>query len=406
MADDLRLKMLDDLLEAERGFREMAERQVRALRGVLTELAYRLAGDRLEQMRQLDPSAPANWKAEDWRRFFLAVSLTPSGEGWGKPNGNGNGHAAEIATLQAKVATLERELAQAREALAEASPYRRKVDADNPLLPPAAPVPTGVGGRLADFVMPKIPKAYEHRWQVRTQMSKADADLHLKRRGMVLKCIAEGLSVQVEIGRRVGDATGSQYRSGSMRRVFEALEENGLITAQTLSLEVSGNLPTRLVAVRLTEEGKKFCQALGWQVVESDWERLIRLHEGEAQEGHTLAVLLVASGARLRGWQAEVLPEVQGHARPDLLIQKGDERVYVEVETGTRLHEGNAKWRMNADLNGGRVALVARNGEERQVLVADCRHVAEHGMATDLEALIAVRFDEVNETTPLWVEVW
>ncbi|MCX7854311.1 MAG: hypothetical protein N2383_16210, partial [Caldilineales bacterium] len=50
---------------------------------------------------------------------------------------------------------------------------------------------------------------------------------------------------------------------------FEALEENGLITAQTLSMEVSGNLPTRLVAVRLTEEGKKCCRALGWQVRDS-----------------------------------------------------------------------------------------------------------------------------------------
>ncbi|WP_041455055.1 hypothetical protein [Anaerolinea thermophila] len=35
--------------------------------------------------------------------------------------------------------------------------------------------------------------------------------------------------------------------------------------------------------------------------------------------------------------------------------------LYVEVETGTCLHDTNAKWRMNAELNGGRVALVARS---------------------------------------------
>lgn len=401
MVDDPHLRMLDDLLKAERGFRELAERQVRALRGVLTELAYRLAGDRLEQLRQSDPSAPSNWQPQEWRNFFLSVSLTPTGDGWGKPNGKG--HAEEMAALQAEIAALKRELTQTREA---ASPYRRKVDADNPLLPPGAPVRTVAGGHLQPFVMPKIPKAYEHRWQVRTQMSKADAELHLKRRGMVMKCLADGLSVQVEIGRLVGDATGSQYRSGSIRRVFEALKESGLVITQTLASTVNGNMPTRLVAVRLTEEGKKFCQALGWQVAENDWERLIRLHEGESQEGHTLAVLLAASGARLRGWQVQVLPEVEGNARPDLLLHRGDERVYVEVETGTRLHEENAKWRMNADLNGGRVALVARNFEERQVLVNDCRRVAEHGMATDLEALIAVRFDEVNETTPYWMDEW
>jgi hypothetical protein len=403
MVDDLRMRMLDDLLTAERNFRDLAERKARALTGVLTELAYRLAGEKLEQMRQLDPSAPQGWKPEDWRSFFLAVSLTPPGEGWGKPNGNpppgGNGHAAEIAALQAKVTALERELAQARQVS-----HQRRVEQDNPLLVATQPQ---AGGRLAGFTMPKIPKAWEHRWQVRTEMSKADAELHLKRRGMVLKCLADGLSVQVEIGKYVGDATGAQYRSGAMRRVFEALEESGLIVRQTLTLQVTGNMPTRLAVARLSAEGKEFCsKGLGWQVVESDWERLLRLHEGDKQEGHTLAVLLCASAARLRGWTVEVLPEVQGNARPDLSIAKGDERIYVEVETGARLHDANAKWRMNADLNGGRVALVARNVEERGVLVADCKHVAGHGMATDVETLIAGRLVEVGEGDPLWAEEW
>lgn len=403
-ADDLRLKMLDDLLTAERGFRDMAERRARALVGVLTELAYRLDGERLERLRQLDPGAPGTWKPEDWRSFFLAVSLTPQA-GWGKPNGNGNGsgHAAEIAALQAKIAALERELA-----LAKASPYQRRVDADNPLLPPATtpPVPAAAVGWLAGFVMPKIPRAYEHRWQVRGQMSRADEELHLKRRGMVLKCLAEGLNVQVEIGRYVGDATGGQYRSGAIRRVFEALEESGLIVRQTLSMTVTGNMPTRLAVARLTQEGQQMCRALGWQVVESEWERLLRLHEGEKQEEHVLSILLFATSARLREWEVEVLPEVEGNARPDVVIRRDGERVYVEVETGTRLHEDNAKWRMNAALNGGKVALVARNVEERRVLVADCQHVAEHGMATDVETMIGNKFVDVSAADPLWAEVW
>lgn len=223
---------------------------------------------------------------------------------------------------------------------------------------------------------------------------------------MVLKCLAEGLNVQVEIGRYVGETTAAQYRSGSIRRVFEVLEESGLIVRQTLALQVTGNMPTRLAVARLSEEGRQFCRALGWSVVESDWERLIRLHEGDKQEGHTLAVLLFAAAARLRGRTVEVLPEVQGKARPDLVITQDGQRLYVEVETGTRLHEGNAKWRMNAELNGGRVALVARNVEERGVLAADCRHVAEHGCATDVETLISGKFAEVSEGDPLWAEEW
>lgn len=108
----------------------------------------------------------------------------------------------------------------------------------------------------------------------------------------------------------------------------------------------------------------------------------------------------------VRGWEVEVLPQVEGVARPDLAISRGEERVYVEVETGTRLHEANTKWRLNAELNGGKVALVARNVEERQVLVADCRHVASHGMASDVETLILSRFGEVGANDPLWAEVW
>jgi hypothetical protein len=298
------------------------------------------------------------------------------------------------------VAALERELAQTRQAAA----YQRRVEQDNPLIPPQ--VKTTTGGRLANFVLPKIPKALEHRWQVRTAMSKADEELHLRRRGMVLKCLADGLNVQVEIGHYVGQETLAQYRSGAIRRVFEALEEAGLILRQTLTLQVTGSMPTRLALARLTAEGRQFCEALGWQVVESEWERLLRLHEGEKQEGHTLAVLLMAVSARLRGWTVEILPEVSGKARPDLSIAKGEERLYVEVETGTRLHDGNAKWRMNAELNGGRAALVARNVEERGVLVSDCRHVAEHGCATDVETLINGKFVEVREDDPLWAEVW
>jgi hypothetical protein len=393
--------MLDDLLAAERNFRDLAEKRTRALTGVLTELAYRLAGERLEQMRQLDPSAPGGWKPEDWRNFFLSVSLTPHGDGWGvktPANGNGNGkHHAEISALQVKIAALERELAQARQTQARVT--QPKAEPDNqPMVQPS--------GRLSAFVMPKIPKAYEHRWQVRAEMSKADAELHLKRRGMALKCLADGQNVQVEIGRYVGDASGAQYRSGSIRRVFDALEESGLIVRQTLVLQVTGNMPTRLAVARLSAEGKQFCAALGWQVAESEWERMIRLHEGEKQEGHTLAVLLFAAAARLRGWMVEILPEAQGNARPDMAISRAEQRLYVEVETGTRLHDANAKWRMNADLNGGRCALVARNVEERGTLVSDCKHVAEHGCATDIETLIAGRLVEVNEGDALWAEEW
>jgi len=400
MSDELRLRMLEDLLEAERSFRDLAERRVRALAGVLTELAYRLDGERLEQLRQLDPSAPGTWQPEEWRNFFLG--LPRKSDGWGQPGGN---HQKEISALQAKIASLERELAQARLLAARAAEEKAKVESSEAKTAPL-PATAITTDRLSGFVMPKIPDAYAHRWMVRGQMSKADEELHLRRRGMVLKCLADGLNVQVEIGRYVGDATGAQYRSGSIRRVFEALEESGLIIRQTLKMSVTGNLPTRLSVARLSQEGRQMCRALGWEVCESDWERLDRLHEGQNQEEHTLSILLFAASARLRGWKVLVLPEVEGSARPDVLIERDGERAYVEVETGTRLHEGNSKWRMNAELNGGKIALVARNVEGRRVLIADCRHVAAHGMATDIESIIKDRFVDVTADSPIWAETW
>jgi hypothetical protein len=403
MNDELRLRMLEDLLEAERNFRDLAERRARALAGVLTELAYRMDGERLERLRQLDPSAPGTWQPEEWRNFF--AGLPQKSNGWGQPCSDGS-HQKEISALQARIASLERELAQARLLAAQAAEEKAKAESKAEAKIAPSPATAITTDRLSGFVMPKIPAAYAHRWMVRGQMSKADEELHLKRRGMVLKCLADGLNVQVEIGRYVGDATGAQYRSGAIRRVFESLEESGLIVRQTLKMSVSGNLPTRLSVARLSQEGRQMCRALGWEVRESDWERLDRLHQGQNQEEHTLSVLLFAASARLRGWKVTVLPEVEGVARPDLLIESDSERWYVEVETGTRLHEDNSKWRMNAELNGGKIALVARNVEERRVLISDCQHIADHGVATDIETIIKDRFVDVTADSPIWAETW
>jgi|GEM_PF-6811810 len=100
-----------------------------------------------------------------------------------------------------------------------------------------------------------------------------------------------------------------------------------------------------------------------------------------------------------------ILPEVEGNARPDMLLTEPDGAKYVEVETGTRLHEENAKWRMNAALNGGTIALVARNVAERKQLISDCRNIGS-GQATDVETLIATKFTEIPPSTPLWAETW
>ena len=131
----------------------------------------------------------------------------------------------------------------------------------------------------------------------------------------------------------------------------------------------------------------------------------MRLHEGDRFPEHTLAVLIFALHARKRGFATQVLPPVEGSkAVPDLLALRGEEKWYVEVELGQK--ESPAKWRNQAKLNGGKVALCAATPATRQRLVGDCRLDKLSGMAADLETLIKVKFQTITEETPLWLEEW
>lgn len=420
----MRLRMLDDLLSAERTFRTQAETKSRALIGVLTEMAYRLAGQKLEEMRQKDPLTPQNWSPEDWRAFFLSVQVGMS-EGWGMLPQPGSSGQAEIAKLQAKAAALERELQRLREQHSVALPResvalpREAVEvsaagrtatapqkADDHLL--SLPDPLPYGSLLPDLValqsLPEVPALYADRFKV-DGISNREAALNLRRRALVLRCLAVGLSVSIEISFLIGGLSGGDPRSGSIRRVWDALEKQRLIVKKTLAMTYRDNSPTRLVVARLSEDGKHLVRNWGWPVEETEWERLNRLHEGEKQEAHTLSILLFAASARLRGWKVSLLPEVPGPAAPDIHVEREGVGWYVEVETGTREQAQNAKWRLNAELNGGRVALCARNSDDRQQLIDDCRHVAQHGVACDVEMLVAERLHEPAKSS-LWAIEW
>jgi len=100
----------------------------------------------------------------------------------------------------------------------------------------------------------------------------------------------------------------------------------------------------------LSDKGRDLVQDLGWQVYESVWERMQRLHEkGNYQGKHTVAALAFVYQARLRGWIAGVIPEVDaGLFFPDAVVEKGGESYYVEVELiGQKL----SKWHNMARLS-------------------------------------------------------
>ena len=418
-APNLRLNALDDLLAAERSFRALSESRLRGLIEVLTELAYRMDGEKLEAARKNDPTAPRSWTAETWSAFF-------AGQRRENPTWSGADDglrqvllalSAERDELRRRVFELDQQLARPRLAAMTAETptgdvrpaERRKVPphpvAFDPLVSAAY---AGLPKELAEFQPPPVPAEFQERFRLGASVTPKDAQANLRRRWMTLRILASsGIAPAVEYYSLIGRLDGISQRAGSVMRPIEALAEQAhLIEWQTPAIPLVGSTLTRLTLIRLSADGRQLCSQVGWQPVESEWERLIRLHQGDQQEHHTLAVLIFAAHARLRGWQVTVLPEIAGtSARPDVRVEREGEVLFVEVETGTRQHAGNGKWNNLAQLNQGRIALCARNVAERGTLVEDCRRLGS-GLATDLETLIAVKMHQVEPKDSLWAVTW
>ena len=418
-APNLRLNALDDLLAAERSFRAQSESRLRGLIEVLTELAYRMDGEKLEAARKNDPTAPRSWTTEAWSAFF-------AGQRRENPAWSGADDrlrqtiltlTAERDELRRRVFELDRQLAEVRLTPAtvetsseDAKPAERRKTPPRPAVFDAlvSAAYAGLPEQLAVFQAPPVPAEFQERFRLGASVTPRDAQANLRRRWMTLRILAvSGIAPAVEYYSLIGRLDGISQRAGSVIRPIEALAEQAhLIEWQTPAIPLAANTLTRLTLIRLSADGRQLCSQIGWQPVESEWERLIRLHQGDQQEHHTLAVLIFAAHARLRGWQVTVLPEVAGtSARPDVRVEREGEVLFVEVETGTRQHAGNGKWNNLSQLNQGRIALCARNAAERDTLIEDCRKLGS-GLATDLETLIAVKMHQVEPKDPLWAVTW
>jgi hypothetical protein len=207
-----------------------------------------------------------------------------------------------------------------------------------------------------------------------------------------------GKAIRLELQTILGQKYQLSPRSKSLRSVFERyLPAEELIEQQ--NFRVFRGIP--MTVVRLTAKGEALCARLGWEAVESEWSRLIRLHTGDRQPAHTGAVLAFAYNARLRGWTTQVVPPVENpHVFPDVLIAKEQQKIYVEVELRTQKFN---KW---AQLNAfqGFVALCAKSPSRRDRLVRECQGLQIPGMATDLVTLYSQ-----SRKTPigaLWLQEW
>lgn len=419
-----RERALEDILNAERELRQNAERVAREYRALVLELAQRLAGEALEARRRDNPAIPQVWTAADWTAFWNGVSVGTGG-GWTKPKGNG--HEAlerrivqlegELTALRERLERAQMEAAQERRAreelqkrLDEAQQAKEKPKQKGEAKRPAERILTPAElpelwrklvEEMSGMVVPPAPERFK------AQLKPKESGIRYRRKALVLYAVARGgISSRMEIDRVVSVVEGLSERTNSVRRPVDDLVKSGLLVSDNIRMYKP--FETGLAVYRLSEDGKALCALWGWQVVESEWERLLRLHQGAAQEAHSVMALAFALHARLRGWDAVILPEVEGAARPDLQVERDGERWYVEVERGDG---SRRKWKNLAELNDGRVALCAANEEGREKLVRDCKAERLGGVATDLKSLSFIgdelrKMVDITPAEPLWLERW
>jgi len=246
-----------------------------------------------------------------------------------------------------------------------------------------------------DFYYPEIPckpdfpgvSSREDRWQ---------------RQAIILWLAAQGFTLRTEMQSLTAKFFSTDPRGGALMRVVSDLRKDGLLYIESPSLRIFPGQQTKLSLVRLSDKGRDLVQYLGWKVHEAEWERMQRLHEkGNYQGKHTAAVLAFVYQARLRGWTAGVMPDVDaGRFCPDTVVEKGGESYYVEVELdGQKL----SKWH-NMARHQGVIALCARTPEHRRLLLDEAEPAAvTHNcvrLGTDLRTL----FEHGQGDNLLWLE--
>jgi len=202
-----------------------------------------------------------------------------------------------------------------------------------------------------------------------------------------------GVSTAQELVRLTGlDKKSLHIVLDSMLDLLDPLIESRLIHA-------GGRGQIRVVV--LTDYAKNLCRALGVEPVESDWEKIMRLHNGEVQVFHASLVLITAYQARLRGWKAEVMPfdpQETPWFQPDLKVTDPEGWFYYcEVETRSRVKP--KKWARMREVN-----LIVPTPTTRHWMVQRLKDMGIPGRAADLRTL--AQQAKAGDLSRFWLEKW
>ncbi len=158
----------------------------------------------------------------------------------------------------------------------------------------------------------------------------------------------------------------------------------------------SGGHPTDLIC--LTPKGEwTYTRLTGARPVPSEYDGLLKAHKSDK---HTALILKTADHFIRLGYSVQRDPisiKLAGdHVfQPDLVVQKGDETFYIEVETGEKIDRPSLerKWHNAMIAGGGRICVVTPKVGEMTTIQSNIDYWAgEKGKAprlflTNLEAL-------------------
>lgn len=443
MTHDVTSRVMEDFIAQERRARELAEKETADYLGLLSEIAMRLDGVRFEAMRKKDPRVPKAWNVDDWRDYLaplIARSMVTSGQVWGTVTTEASAPRKEDLAI---IEDLRKKLGEAQALLAIAQHTKEEQtqgSSDTPARQPEKArdlTQTGAQGNqykskpahqamrvtaqnavetvkveitvppymeLLDITRDLLANPMPLPGDKKYEDLRKDPQRPWHKYYAVISMVGKyGLSAVMEMSQLISDAYGGKPKPSSspVRKVFDNLIEYRYLAGNTYA----SGAGTSALLLHFTPEGAVlYKDVTGQAPVESEWERMVRLHRGSEDTAHAAGCIIFGLQARWLGYKTVLLPEVNGPARPDLSVEKDGKRLMVEVELGTKEHV--AKWRNLASLNDGQVAICAATAQSRERLMGDCTLAKIPGVATDLERFKAVKYGEDDHGALLWTYRW
>ncbi len=216
----------------------------------------------------------------------------------------------------------------------------------------------------------------------------------------VITLAETGIATASELANNLAFHFGINPTSCPIRRlIHKTLPDDGF--TQNTILPVARHI--KLTAIQLTDYGKDIARALGVEPIENEYERILRLHDGEKQPKHTAQVLFTAYQARMRGFGVKVMPFEKSDGKPwyqpDLTLRDPIAGRFYPVEVETHSRNKPEKWQGKREPN-----IVFPNPQTRLLVVQRLKDWGIHGRATDLQTLARQARQGILEY--FWLEYW